>query len=79
MAPASYDDDVYPATWPFRIAGTIVVAALSWFCMGFALEDAGKHLPAFFPIFWTGLLVALVLIAGGGLFNLRRERARRAR
>jgi hypothetical protein len=77
---AEHDGDgTYPATWPFRAAGTIVIAALSWFCLGFALEDQGRHLPAFYPIFFAGLIVAGVLILGGGLFNVRRERARTAR
>ena len=28
-----------PATWPFRAAGTLLIAALIWFCLGFAIED----------------------------------------
>jgi hypothetical protein len=77
---AEHDDDgTYPSTWPFRAAGTIVIAALSWFCLGFGLEDVDKHLPAFYEIFFAGLAVAAVLIVGGGLFNMRRERARTAR
>lgn len=70
------DDGTYPATWPFRAAGTIVVAALSWFCLGFALEDADHELPSFYPIFFAALAIAFALIVGGGLVNLQRERTR---
>ncbi len=31
-----------PATWPFRAAGTLLIAALIWFCLGFAIEDIGN-------------------------------------
>lgn len=76
---ATHDDDgTYPATWPFRAAATVVVAAMVWFCLGYALEDVDKHLPAFFPIFWVTLLVAGALILAGALFNIRRERTRKA-
>lgn len=73
------DDGTYPATWPFRAAGTLAIAALSWFCLGFALEDVDKELPSFYPIFFVGLLIAALLVVGGGLVNLRRERARTRR
>lgn len=39
MASHSSDDGL-PVTWPFRAAGTLVVLALTWFCFGFAFEDA---------------------------------------
>jgi hypothetical protein len=33
-------DDGLPITWPFRAAGTLFLVALTWFCFGFAFEDA---------------------------------------
>jgi len=33
-------DDSLPITWPFRVAGTLFMFALAWFCFGFAFEDA---------------------------------------
>ena len=33
-----------PATWPFRAAGTVFIAAFVWFCMGFAIKDTGDEL-----------------------------------
>lgn len=66
-----------PATWPFRAAGTILVVAMVWFCLGFAIEDMGEDLSGHMPVFWTMILAAIVFIAGGALFNISRERRRK--
>jgi undecaprenyl pyrophosphate phosphatase UppP len=77
MADDHHDDSDLPATWPFRVAGTLLIAALSWFCLGFALEDIEEKLPAFYPVFWTLLVVGALLVLGGGLLNVQRERSRK--
>jgi hypothetical protein len=68
-----------PATWPFRAAGTLVIAALTWFCLGFAIEDLGRELAAHMSVFWILLAAAAVLIIGGAAFNVARERRRTGR
>lgn len=66
-----------PATWPFRAAGTILVVAMVWFCLGFAIEDMGEELSGHMPVFWTMILASIVLVAGGAVFNISRERRRK--
>lgn len=64
-----------PATWPFRAAATVVIVALSWFCLGFAIKDAGDELANHMPVFWLLLLVSVLLVLGGAVYNLGRSRA----
>ena len=66
-----------PSTWPFRVAGTILVVAMVWFCLGFAIEDRGDELSGHMPVFWTMILAAIVFVAGGAVFNIARERRRK--
>ncbi len=66
-----------PATWPFRAAGTILIVAMVWFCLGFALEDVGEELSNHLPVFWLLILAAVVFVAGGAAFNIARERRRK--
>lgn len=66
-----------PSTWPFRAAGTLLIAALIWFCLGFAIEDLGNTLEAHLPIFWLLLLVAVALVLLGAAVNIQRERSRK--
>jgi hypothetical protein len=73
-----HDDSDLPSTWPFRVAGTLLIVALSWFCLGFALEDVEYTLPSFFPVFWTLLLIGVLLCVLGAVVNFRRERARKS-
>lgn len=70
-----YED--LPATWPFRAAGTVLIVALSWFCLGFALRDIGEELANHMPVFWLLLLTTVVLIVGGALYNLGQSRSRK--
>lgn len=69
------DGDGLPATWPFRAAATLLIAALVWFCLGAGLHDVGEELPAYMPIFYYTLLVGLLLVIGGAIFNLTRRRS----
>ncbi|MGD9572837.1 MAG: hypothetical protein AB7V62_13180 [Thermoleophilia bacterium] len=76
----AHNDDRYaglPATWPFRVAGTLFIVAFSWFCFGFAVEDMGDHLANHKPVFWTLILAAIVFIVGGAIYNLGQSRARK--
>lgn len=66
-----------PATWPFRAAGTLLVVAMVWFCAGFAIKDTGDELSGHMPVFWLLILASAILIAGGGAFNIARERRRK--
>lgn len=72
------DEDGLSATWPFRAAGTLLIAALIWFCLGAGLHDVGAELPAYMPIFYYALLAGLVLVIGGGIYNVSRQRSRTA-
>lgn len=72
---ASAYQDV-PATWPFRVAGTLLIVALSWFCLGFALEDVGEELHGHKPVFWLLLLIGVLFVIGGSIHNIAKERRR---
>ena len=73
---AGYPKDL-PATWPFRVAGTVLIAAMVWFCMGFAIKDTGDELSNHMPVFWSLILVTVVFVVGGAAFNINRERRRK--
>jgi thiosulfate reductase cytochrome b subunit len=66
-----------PATWPFRAAGTLLIAALTWFCLGFAIEDLGNELEAHMPVFWILLAVGLGFVLIGAAYNIQLERRRK--
>jgi hypothetical protein len=66
-----------PATWPFRAAGTLLIVALAWFCLGFAIEDLGNHLDGHMPVFWALLAAGGVLVLIGAAYNLQLERRRK--
>lgn len=66
-----------PATWPFRAAGTLLVVALTWFCLGFAIEDLGNELEAHMPVFWILLAVGAAFVLAGAAYNLQLERRRK--
>jgi hypothetical protein len=74
MAQHDDHDDPLPLTWPFRFAGLLVLAAMAWFCTGFGLHDVGGELAAYYPVFWTLIAVAIVMIIGGAAFNLTKRR-----
>lgn len=75
------DDDRFPpdlpSTWPFRAAFTVLIVALTWFCLGFAIEDLGNELNAHLPIFWLLILATVLLMILGAAINISRERRRR--
>lgn len=76
MAHSGAGDRTYPATWPFRVAGTLVIVAMIWFCAGFAIKDTGEELANHLPVFWLLILASVVFVAGGALFNISREKRR---
>ena len=63
-----------PLTWPFRAAGTLGIAAMVWFCLGFAAEDVEKHLTSFWEVFWGLIFAAVALVVVGAFLNVVRER-----
>lgn len=71
------DDEGLPQVWPFTLAGVFIIVALVWFQLGFAFEDMGSALWGHYSVFWACLLVALVLIIGGGIWNTVQGRRRR--
>ncbi|HMM48476.1 MAG TPA: hypothetical protein PKE32_02525 [Miltoncostaeaceae bacterium] len=68
------DEEFLPATWPFRLAATVLIAGLIWFCLGMALHDVGTELANIMPIFYSSVVVALVLVLGGAIYNISRQR-----
>jgi hypothetical protein len=66
-----------PTTWPFRAAGTLLIAALIWFCLGFAIEDLGNELEAHLTVFWVLLAVAGAFVLLGAAYNLQLGRRRK--
>lgn len=77
---AAHDGDApqdLPSTWPFRAAFTLLIAALAWFCLGFAIEDIGNELNAHLTVFWLLILATVLLMVLGAAINISRERRRR--
>jgi hypothetical protein len=66
-----------PSTWPFRAAGTLLIAALAWFCLGFAVEDLGNELNGHMTVFWALIIAGAVLVLIGAAVNIQRERRRK--
>ena len=73
------DADGLPSTWPFRFAGTLLIAALVWFCLGMGLHDVGESLPNYMPIFFGILLTGAAFVLGGAVYNVALDRGRRAK
>jgi drug/metabolite transporter (DMT)-like permease len=73
------DDEKLPSTWPFRAAGVMLIAAILWFVLGMGLHDVGEELPNLVPIFWGILLVGLVFLIAGAIYNTALERGRTAK
>ncbi len=69
-----------PITWPFRAAGTVMIATIVWFCTGWGIRDLGpeERLWNHMPIFWLGLLVTFALCVVGGVVNMAQARRRQA-
>jgi peptidoglycan/LPS O-acetylase OafA/YrhL len=77
---AAHDGDLpkdLPATWPFRAAGTVLIAALAWFCLGYAIEDLGNELEGHMPVFWILLAICGALVLVGAVYNIQLERRRK--
>ncbi len=71
------DDGGLPQVWPFTLAAFIIVVGLVWFQLGFAVHDMGRSLWAHYGVFWGCLLVGLILIIAGGIWNTVQGRRRR--
>lgn len=78
MAHDDKDESGLPIVWPFTLAGFLIVVGLVWFQIGFAFEDVGRDLWQHYGVFWFCLLVGLILIIGGGIYNTVHNRRRRA-
>lgn len=63
-----------PITWPFRAGGTLALAGLIWFCLGFAAEDFEKHLTSFWEVFWGLIFACVALCVFGAALNVLRAR-----
>lgn len=77
MAQKDSKYDGLPATWPFRAAGTVLLVAFAWFCLGFAVKDMGDELWNHMSVFYLLLLVSIVLIIGGAVVNIAQSQGRR--
>jgi len=81
MASGNHDqeNELLPVTWPFRAAGTVMIFATVWFCMGWAIkgQENGHTLAGHMTVFWISIYVTIALVVLGGVFNFYRERKRR--
>jgi hypothetical protein len=68
-----------PKTWPFTIGGFLILFSMIWFCAGFALKDVGEELPSHMGIFYGLIVVGVVIMLVGAVFNITNERKRRAK
>ena len=83
MASHSDDDRGISKAWPFTLGATMIIAAMAWFCLGFAVKDAtktkelkeGKELWMHYELFWVLIIGALVLGVVGGIMNGRMRKA----
>lgn len=77
MAASHHDDtERYPATWPFRAAGTVMIVATFWFATGWGIRDLGpeERLTGHMPVFWALIILAVVLVLAGGAYNFAMSR-----
>jgi hypothetical protein len=74
------ENELLPITWPFRAAGTVMIFATIWFCMGWAILglDNGHTLAGHMTVFWISIYLTIALVVGGGILNFYRERKRRS-
>lgn len=66
---ADKDDGDLPKVWPFTLAGVFVLVGIVWFLLGFAVHDVGKTLPVHYTVWWASIVIAVVLVIGGGIYN----------
>lgn len=89
MAHGNHDNEQnLSISWPFTFAGLCLLFALSWFCLGFAIEDrklpepsvttGPTSLPAHYTAFWIALLIGAVSVIVGIVFNMTRNHRRHA-
>lgn len=89
MAHHKGERDDLSVSWPFTTAGFAVALALAWFCLGFAIHDRKPiegaeppegpvELAGHYPVFWSLLGIAALLIISGIVINLGRTKRRLA-
>jgi hypothetical protein len=73
------ENELLPITWPFRAAGTAMVFATIWYCLGWMIQgqDDPHTLPGHMPVFWYAIYLTIALVIFGGVLNFYRERKRR--
>ena len=73
------ENELLPVTWPFRAAGTVMIFATVWFCLGWMIkgQDNGHTLAGHMTVFWIAIYATIVLVVAGGIYNFYRERKRR--
>jgi hypothetical protein len=79
-----HDDDDLPATWPFTLAGVLLIVALVVFCAHFAIADAQEvgggekvGIKNVWDIFFSLLGAGAALVVGGAAYNIWRSHRRR--
>lgn len=75
-----------PISWPFTFAGLCLTLALSWFCLGFAINDrkpigeaeveGPTKLAGHYPVFWALLVIGAISVILGLIVNMTRDRQR---
>ena len=78
MAHEEKDESGLPIVWPFTLAGFLFIVGLVWFQIGFAFTDVGHELWQHYGVFWFCIVVGILLIVGGGIYNTLHNRRRRA-
>jgi hypothetical protein len=71
------DDEGLPQVWPFTLGALLIVFGLVWFQLGFAVHDMGRSLWGHYSVFWALLIVGVVIIIAGGIWNTVQGRRRR--
>jgi hypothetical protein len=86
MAHANHEEERdLPQVWPFSLAGVLLIVALSWFCLGFAIADRKPidtsakvegpiKLAHHYTVFWGLLAAGLALVILGTVINMVRRR-----
>jgi len=86
MAQGSHEEERnLPQVWPFTLAGLLLMIALAWFCLGFAILDrkpidsnakveGPTKLVHHYTVFWGLIAATVALILFGIVLNMIRRR-----